>query len=142
MEFIKFDEAMAALIEIGIQATVRHDDCLQLEAIPDQHRALVRHLHLADDASASDPHDDARRITMPTLQLADAIDNMVGQLHLSQLLLLPVGKWREVFDAVAFVLATNEDWQAVDAMATVERGSNDKPLQDIVINKITIEKTG
>ena len=43
----------------------------------------------------------------------------------SQILMFPVGKWRSVFDAVAFSLASNEDWQEVDAMATVRLNTRD-----------------
>ena len=47
-----------------------------------------------------------------------AID-IIHKLHLSQVLLIPVSKWRHVFDAVAFSMAENEDWKAVDSAAAV-----------------------
>ena len=41
-----------------------------------------------------------------------------------------MGKWRSVFDVVAFSLATNEEWPRIDAAATVELNSRDPLLAD------------
>jgi hypothetical protein len=70
----------------------------------------------------------SRVIELPREQLADAIDEIVHRLHLKQVLLVPVGKWGKIFDAVAFSLADNEDWQEFDATATVERNTRDPLL--------------
>ena len=42
--------------------------------------------------------------------------------------MFPVGEWRNVFDAVAFSLADNEDWQEFDHSATVELNTRDPVL--------------
>ena len=39
--------------------------------------------------------------------------------------MIPVGKWRSVFDLVAYSLAENEDWMSVDAEATLHHHTHD-----------------
>jgi len=56
------------------------------------------------------------------------VDGIILKLRLEQVLLIPTKPWRHVFDAVAFNLAENEDWQAVDAAATVELNRRDPLL--------------
>jgi hypothetical protein len=128
VEFIKFDEASDALRELGIEATLIDDEHLRLEAVEAVYPEPLCHLHLADGASTATPRNGARVIAIAKGRIADAALNMIGQLHLSQVLLVPVGKWRSVFDAVAFSMASNDEWQAVDAMATVELNTRDPLL--------------
>jgi hypothetical protein len=128
VEFIEFDEAVEALRDLGIQPRLQDADHLFFEPRPEPQPEPLGHLHLADVSSTSAPRNGARIIELPKDRIPDAALNMVGQLHLSQLILVPVGKWRSVFDAVAFSMASNEEWQAVDAMATVELNTRDPLL--------------
>lgn len=128
MEFIEFDEATDALEEIGVGMLMVDADHLRIEAIEDELSEDACRLHLADPAFDGAPDDGAKVIAMPRARLADAVENMIGQLGLSQVLLVPVGKWRSVFDAVAFSMASNEDWRDIDAMATVELNTRDPLL--------------
>lgn len=128
MEFIKFEEATEALGDVGVVVELLDEEHLRLQADSDQLLTKVCHLHLADSSSTAVPRQDAQVISTPKDTLADSVLNMVHQLHLSQLLIVPVGKWRSIFDAVAFSLASNEDWQEVDAMATVELNTRDPLL--------------
>ncbi len=128
MEFINFDEGVEALRELGIEAALLDDEHLCLRHAEGEHAEAPCHLHLADESSAAKPRNGARVLRIAKDRLADAALNMVGQLHLSQLLIVPVGKWRSVFDAVAFSMACNEEWQAVDAMATLELNTRDPLL--------------
>lgn len=128
VEFIKFDEASEALRELGIEATLIDDEHMCLVAAEDAHPEPLCHLHIADGGSGAPARNGARVINVEKGRIADAALNMIGQLHLSQILLIPVGKWRSVFDAVAFSMASNEEWQAVDAMATVELNTRDPLL--------------
>jgi hypothetical protein len=50
-------------------------------------------------------------------RLPKTVEHILHKLHLSQVLLIPVSKWRHLFDAVAFSMAENEEWQAVDTAA-------------------------
>ena len=129
VEFITFDEATEALREVGIEGRIE-EELLLLDADSEFHSEAVCHLHLTDGTSEASPREGANSITVKREQIADAIDGMVGQLHLSQLLLLPKGKWRSVFDAVAFSMAADEDWQGIDAMATVKLNTRDPLICD------------
>ena len=64
-----------------------------------------------------------------TIDLLPAfIEQVIHRLNLTDVLLIPVGKWRHVFDAVAFSMAANEAWQEIDAAATVELNTRDPLL--------------
>lgn len=130
MEFIEYDEASSALKGVGVRANLRDESHLLFEA--DSASSAVgdvAYIHLAAPECAATPHEQARVVTAATMgQLPALVDEMVDALHLSQVLMYPVGKWRSVFDAVAFSLASNEDWQAVDAMATVRLHTRDPLL--------------
>ena len=86
------------------------------------------HLHLAGSDSACEVLDGATTVEIDTDGLAGFVDRMIHRLNLSDLLLIPTGKWRNVFDAVAFSLATNEAWQEFDQSATVELNTRDPLL--------------
>jgi hypothetical protein len=128
VEFIEFDEAADALEDVGVGVVMIDDDHLGLETIDEELQESLCRLHLAAPDCACPPEEGARVIALSRDSLADAVENMIGQLGLSQVLLLPVGKWRSVFDAVAFSLASNEAWQEIDAMATVELNTRDPLL--------------
>lgn len=125
MEFVAHDEALALLREQGIREVGEGTDRVSLEF---DDSGEVVHLHLSCPDSTCAPHSGANTVTMAKDRLPGAVEHILHKLHLSQILLIPVGKWRKVFDAVAFSLADNEDWQAVDTAATVELNSRDPLL--------------
>src|SRR5690606_33903642 len=90
---------------------------------------MVR-LHLTCPESGSAPVDGARVVQIEKPRLSKVVEHIMHLLNFEQVLLIPVGKWRKVFDAVAFSLASNEDWQAMDATATVELNTRDPLLCD------------
>ncbi|MHC4948097.1 MAG: hypothetical protein ACYTG1_07530 [Planctomycetota bacterium] len=109
----------------GVSAVVTSEDEVHLEMADAE---SVVHLHLTTDDSETPPRDGARVVRLDREKLAETIDHIVHRLRLHDVLLIPVGKWRRVFDAVAFSLADNEDWQEVDAAATVELNTRDPLL--------------
>ncbi len=125
MEFVAYDEVMELLREHGVREVADGDGRVCLELAGSQE---VVHLHLASETSKIVPREGARVLRMDTQRLAGTVEQIIHKLHLSQVLLIPVAKWRNVFDAVAFSLAGNEDWQAVDTAATVELNSRDPLL--------------
>ena len=125
MEFVAYDEVMELLLEHGVHEVADSDGLVFLELAGNQE---VVHLHLAGENSEIVPREGARVLRVDTERLAGAVAHIIHKLHLSQVLLIPVAKWRNVFDAVAFSLADNEDWQAVDTAATVELNSRDPLL--------------
>jgi hypothetical protein len=125
VEFIDYDEALELLGEQGIQEAPEGEErvCLELRGGED-----VVHLHLTCTDSTTNPHDGANVVSLDKDRLASAVGHIIHKLHLSQVLLIPISKWRHVFDAVAFSMADNEDWQAVDTAAAVALNTRDPLL--------------
>ena len=126
MEFVEYGEAIQLLKEQGIRETSDGSECLGLELTDGD--GTVVHLHLACKESTTAPREGAGVVPVEKDQLPAAIELIMHKLHLTQVLLIPVAKWRKVFDAVAFSLADNEEWQAVDTAATVELNRRDPLL--------------
>lgn len=123
MEFISFEEGSSILAAGGFTYAFEDEDHFRLVLEPEGRDPV--HLHLTAEGSTVEVHDDAQPVTTTPAQLAATLEQIIHRLHLAQFLLVPVGKWRNVFDAVAFSLASNEDWQAVDAAASVELNRRD-----------------
>jgi len=125
VDFVKEQEALEVLQECGLEQTPVGEDLVYLRMNENDD---VVHLHLASEDSTVEPHDGAKVLTTPKDQFASILEHIIHRLHLDQILLIPVGKWRKVFDCVAFSLADNEDWQEFDATATVELNRRDPLL--------------
>ena len=125
MEFVKEQEALDVLHECGLDRAPQGDDLMYLQM---QDNDSVVHLHLSSEGSTVKPHDGATVVAMPKARFASILEHIIHRLHLDQVLLIPVGKWRAVFDCVAFSLAENESWQEFDAAATVELNRRDPLL--------------
>jgi hypothetical protein len=127
VEFIPADEAARVITDHGIESESPDEDHIYLRMRDGE---SVHHHHVAVTGSACVPRDGAIAHEISEERLPDVIDRLMHKLHHSQLLLIPVGKWRSVFDVVAFSLAGNEEWQQIDAAATVELNSRDPLLAD------------
>ena len=127
MEFVDHGETIEALKEQGLREVPDGEDLFGL-ALDDSDNVV--HLHLSYSESGCTPHEGADVVQIEKDQLPDAVEHLLHKLHLSQVLLIPVGKWRKVFDAVAFSLADNEEWQAVDTAATVVLNTRDPLLAE------------
>lgn len=125
MEFVRFEEVIDLLDEYGIEQVPDGSDrvYLQMNSGPE-----VAHIHLSCRETKAAPRDGAIKIQVEKDGLTKTLAHAIRLLHLNQVLLIPVGKWRKVFDAVAFSLAENEDWQEIDATATVELNTRDPLL--------------
>ena len=125
MEFVKDSEVMDLLKDHGITQCPCNDDRVYLRMAEGVN---VVHVHLSAAEASDAPPDGAKVLIVEPERLPLAVDGIIQKLRLSQVLLIPVGKWRDVFDAVAFSLADNEDWQEVDTTATVELNRRDPLL--------------
>ena len=125
MEFIDYGETLQLLREQGIHEAPEGEERVCLELGGGQG---VVHLHLACSESASCPHDAAEVVPLDKDRLPGTVEDIIHKLRLSQVLLIPVSKWRHIFDAVAFSMASNEDWQAVDTAAAVVLNTRDPLL--------------
>jgi len=72
-------------------------------------------------------------------QVVDSTIAAIHKIHRGQTVLMPVGKWRGVFDAVAFKMAADETWQTFDATATVRLNTQD-PLLFETADEHTLSK--
>lgn len=124
MEFIDESEVFGLLKDHGITPVETSEDQVHLRMAD---RDGVVRLHFTCGSSA-EPEADARVIEVSESRLADLMHEIFHRLHLSRFILVPIGKWRRVFDAVAFSLASNEDWQEFDTTATVELNTRDPLL--------------
>ncbi len=122
VEFVDHGETIEALKEQGLREVPDGENRIGL-ALDDSDSVV--HLHLLYGESTCTPHEGADVVQVEKDQLPDALEHVFHKLHLSQMILMPVGKWRKVFDAVAFSLADNEEWQAVDTAATVVLNTRD-----------------
>ncbi len=125
MEFVDYAEAIALLKEQGIREIQGDEDRVGL-TLGDGDEVV--HLHLACPESTSRPHGGTDVVPIEKDRLPTVVEHILHKLHLSQVLLIPVAKWRQVFDAVAFSMAENEDWQAIDTAATVALNTRDPLL--------------
>ncbi|MCZ6542186.1 MAG: hypothetical protein O6768_00815 [Planctomycetota bacterium] len=127
MEFVAYSEVMDLLKEQGVREVPAGDDRICLELVENKN---VVHLHLACRESTSAPRPGASVVAVAKDRLPGFVEHIIHKLHLNQVILIPIAKWRKVFDAVAFSMAENEDWQAVDTAATVELNTRDPLLCD------------
>ncbi len=125
MEFVRYDDVMDLLREQGVDEVPGDEGRVYL-AITDSQDVV--HLHLATNESQTSPRDRASVVRVEKERLPAAVEHIIHKLRLNQVLLIPVCEWRKVFDAVAFSLADNEEWQVVDAAATVELNTRDPLL--------------
>lgn len=125
MEFIRYDEVMSLLKGHGVKEAPAEEDRVYLEM---EDGTDVVHLHLACHESTAAPREGASVVHVEKKRLPTTVEHIIQRLRLNQVLLIPVCKWRKVFDAVAFSLADNEEWQEMDATATVKLNTRDPLL--------------
>lgn len=124
MEFVKEQEVLDLLKDLGIERE-QEDELVFLEMARSDDIVQVL---MKTDTSAAEPKPGATVVNVSREQLPRLVDGAVQRLHLRQVLLIPLAPWRRVFDCVAFAMATNEDWQDIDAAATVELNQRDPLL--------------
>lgn len=125
MEFVSFEEVVDLLDDYGIEQRPEGPDCIHLRMAEGEG---VVHVHLGCAQTKAKPLAGATTVKIEKENLPKVVEHIIHLLHLNQAVLVPVGKWRRVFDAVAFSLAQNEDWQEMDATATVELNTRDPLL--------------
>ena len=126
MEFVEEQEVYEVLQKYGVrQESVDDSDelvHLRMTGDEDVTQVLVR----PDDGAAST--DGAREVVVARDRIPAMVNDLIHALNFNQVVLIPVGKWQQVFDCVAFSLAENEAWTEVDAAATVELKRRDPLL--------------
>lgn len=125
LEFVDKSEVASLLGQYGYREVSEAENRTSL-VMPDTAGAV--HLHLADPSCEVEPREGAKVVPTANDDLPGVVEQVLHKLNLSDVLLIPIAKWRNVFDAVAFSLAANEAWQEFDAAATVELNTRDPLL--------------
>jgi hypothetical protein len=125
LDFIKADEIRDLLHDYGIEQEQPDDDHVTLRMRGGE---SVQYLSVSIGGTDSNAPDAAEHQSVTEEQLPSIVEHLLYKLHHNQMVLVPVGKWRSIFDIVAFSLAENEDWQRIDAAASVELNSRDPLL--------------
>lgn len=125
MEFVDENEVAGLIEDHRLTRVAEGDDRIYLQMGDGDDMV---HVHLACPESEAIPVNGASAVEVKKDRLPGLVEHIIHVLHLDQIVLIPVGKWRQVFDAVAFSLASNEDWQEMDATATVELNTRDPLL--------------
>lgn len=126
MEFLEFDRAWRTLSEEDV-VTLSGESPSELAALQidyDERRAAHHTIFAARPDHESDVAD-AEVLDIPRDRAGEVLEHILHKLHLTPLLILPIGRWREVFDVVTPVLVENEQWVEIDSAATVELNTRD-----------------
>ncbi len=121
MEFIDLDEAWADLRRQGVVKVVDSPKELRLEL--DGDAAVVMDIATEDHPEVGDLPATIRRV--PRGVVANFVEAIVHKMHLQQTYAIPVGRWREIFDAVSDGMASNAAWREVDTSASIEMNKRD-----------------
>lgn len=126
MEFLDFDRAWRTLSEEDV-VTLNGDAPADLDALQidyDERRNAHRTIFAMRPGHEPDVAE-AEFLEIPRERAGEVLEHILHKLHLAPLLILPIGRWREVFDVVTPVLAENEQWMAIDSEATIELNTRD-----------------
>lgn len=120
MEFVQYREVLPGLQEQGLIETADDAGLCRLE-IESQPR--LKTLHIKDPTSRVPPYPDAIVLDRPKVEIAEILEQALDRIHLSEVLVIPVGQWRAVIDCVAFDLASDEEWQEIDRLAALNQNT-------------------
>jgi len=122
VEFVGYTEAWRDLAQGGVVEAERTDAVLRV-ALEETPGGEVVEVAAVDHAHASQLPADVVRLSRD--RMAELVERIVHKMHLTRVCVIPVGKWRQVFEAVADGMAQNEKWRAVDSAANVELNTRD-----------------
>ena len=119
MDFLDFNEAWSSLTPLKVIRLETSTDEAFRPGIEDSDELVIF------DIMGTTPDADAIPLEIPADRAADALEAMVHKLHLAPLILFPIGRWRNVIDAISFELADNEAWQELDSSSIVALNTHD-----------------
>lgn len=125
MEFVEHSLTWNRLRTQGVVAS--EDVPGQLRVDLDDSTAVVTF-----DIAAND-HPQVRALApsilrVPRAEFGPIVEGIVHKLRLPETVVIPVGTWRDVFEAVAKPMSVHAQWRAIDAAATVELNTRDPLL--------------
>jgi hypothetical protein len=121
VEFIEHEPTWIRLRKQGVVAEEQGPE-LHLD-LDDSAPVEVFDLAAADHPRAARLPDSIRRV--PRNEFGPIVEGIVHKLKLPEVVVIPVGRWRSVFEAVARPMSTHDHWREIDAAATVELNTRD-----------------
>jgi len=120
VEFIRYEEVLSGIKEQGIMEVEDEAGLTRFEIEPDDHLSI---LHVKSPQSTIAPLPEAHvherdRDTLPGL-----VDELLGRLHLNEVLVVPVKNWRQIITTVAYDMADNEEWQEMDTISAMHQNT-------------------
>lgn len=67
-------------------------------------------------------------------RMGECAERLLHRAHINDFMMMPLQRWRPILDAIAFDLASNEDWREVDADASLHQNSRE-PLVMMARNR-------
>ena len=122
MDFIPEQELGELFRDMGV-VTYDAGETYALLEMDDQHAGVRDCLYVADQPCDADDGWNCREMDMD--QLIASIVGTIHKIHEGQTVLIPAGKWRSMFDVVAYSMAQDEAWQEFDASATIRLNTKD-----------------
>lgn len=120
MEFIAYEEVLTGLREQGVVEVEDDNGFIRLEIEP---APRIKILHIKCSDSKAQPYPDAVILERSKADLPQAVRYILGKLHLNEVLVIPVGTWRQLIDCIAFDLAEDESWLEIDAIAAMHQNT-------------------
>ena len=121
MEFIEHQATWTRLRKHGILAEETGDE-LHLD-LDESTPVEVLDLAASDHPQAAGLPASIRRIARA--EFGPVVEGIVHKLKLPEVVVIPVGRWRSVFDAVAKPMSSHAHWREIDAAAMVELNTRD-----------------
>jgi len=125
LDFLTEQEITDLLAELGVVSRADGDSCVLLEMDGDHTTAkhcLCNAEHPCEGDSATLCADMSGDV------MIDSLIQSIRKIHEGRTLMIPVGKWRSVFDVVAFSMSEDESWQEFAASATIKLNTRDPLL--------------
>lgn len=127
MEFLDHGKTLASLKAAGFTSSLhtpagaKEDDPGRLRFAPPEDAGAAT-IAVGDNANT-----DGATYTAAASgdDIAKRLDDVLHALHAQEVIAVPVGNWRSTLDTVAFALAEDEDWQEVDAEASLHQHTRD-----------------
>ncbi len=67
-------------------------------------------------------------MVIPRSQFGAVVEGILHKLRIAETVVMPIGRWRGVFEAVAEPMSRHEAWRDIDSAATVELNTRDPLL--------------
>ena len=125
MEFVTFEEAWSLLRRLGVTKVTDAPNEMRFE-LADSPSVVVIDVAANDHVDIKSLPKEVRRVERNAI--ANFVEALVHKMHLQRTYVIPIGKWRQIFEAVSHGMVSNAAWRGVDTSASVELNTRD-PLQ-------------